>query len=153
MRYSSTDNLSDKDIAYITDKLRSTILHEYQLTTSGEMAKLKERLIDFSSDAFTRADLAKMLQPHDNSSADGIVTDPNHSRLVNLINRSVDLYYQKVELAKKQYSTISMGPSSKDLEEIAIASQKHTEQKLKKMMELVKAEIENVNAIGRSRLA
>lgn len=147
-------NLVDKDIAYITDKLRSTILHEYQLTTSNEMAKLKERLIDFSSDAFTRTDLAKMLQPPHSTfetSGEGAVTDPNHTKLVNLINRSVDLYYQKVELAKKQYSTISMGPSSKDLEEIALQSQKHTDQRLKKMMDVVKSEIENLAATQSSR--
>lgn len=148
----------DKDIAYITDRLRSTILHEYQLITSAEMAKLKDRIIDFSSDAFTRSDLSKMLQPPHSGGFDAgmsgeIITDPNHTKLVNLINRSVDLYYQKVELAKKQYSTISMGPSSKDLEDIALAGQKHTDQRLKKMMEVVKAEIENVHANGRSRLA
>jgi len=157
VKYNQVNNLGDKDIAYITDRMRSTILHEYQLITSAEMAKLKDRLIDFSSDAFTRSDLSKMLQPphlggFDSGGLNGEpVTDPNHMKLVNLINRSVDLYYQKVELAKKQYSTISMGPSSKDLEDIALAGQKHTDQRLKKMMEVVKTEIENVHANGSSR--
>jgi len=156
VKYNQGNNLVDKDIAYITDKLRSTILHEYQLITSAEIAKLKDRLIDFSSDAFTRSDLSKMLQPphlggFDPGLTGEAITDPNHTKLVNLINRSVDLYYQKVELAKKQYSTISMGPSSKDLEDIALAGQKHTDQRLKKMMEVVKTEIENVHANGRSR--
>ena len=156
VRYGAANNLSDKDISYITDKLRSTILHEYELRTTGEMNKLKERLIDFSSEAFTRNDLAKMLQPPNaanaTDAASDIVTDPHHTRLVDLINRSVDLYYRKVELSKKQYSSIAMGPSSKDLEEIAAAGQKHTDQRLKKMMEIVKAEIQNSNTATRSRL-
>ena len=159
VRYGVANNLSDKDISYITDKLRSTILHEYELRTTGEMNKLKDRLIDFSSEAFTRNDLVKMLQPPNAASAtdsspaaNDIVTDPNHTRLVDLINRSVDLYYRKVELSKKQYSSIAMGPSSKDLEEIAAAGQKHTDQRLKKMMDIVKSEIQHSNATIRSRL-
>lgn len=120
------------------------------------MNKLKERLIDFSSEAFTRSDLVKMLQPPNPASATDsfavdTVTDPHHTRLVDLINRSVDLYYRKVELSKKQYSSIAMGPSSKDLEEISAAGQKHTDQRLKKMMEVVKSEIHNTNTAIRSR--
>ena len=150
VKYNHQGHLPEEVVHFIIDRIKSTALGELHNATTNEITKLKNRLVDFASDAFTRSDLQKMLQlptgpASDLLEYDNIVTDQNHTKLINLINKSVDLYHQKLEMTKKQYNSLNMGPTSKDLEDIGNASQKYTDAKIRKMVDVIKAEMESIN--------
>lgn len=108
----------------------------------SDVMKLKTRVVELSGDVVTRDQLSEMLKPTSTSSAKADEgdekpnqnTDPNHMKLMNLINKSIERNNQQKELAEKnkKYNTLALqrGASTQDLEALGSSGQKYTDLRL-----------------------